>query len=55
MMKVRKKEVNKREGFYLKGNRIVLESAFSKIAFSFIVLMFGVVIALAVMDVSSGR
>ena len=46
---------NKGRGAYLKGNRIVLESTKSKIAFFGILFLFGVVIVLAGMEVLQGR
>jgi len=42
-MSNRKRGSHRGNGFYFKGNRIVLESAKSKIVFFVIVLMFGVV------------
>ncbi len=50
-MKKRGIHKNKGKGFYIKGNRIVLGSTKSKVAFFGILFLFGVVIALGGMDV----
>jgi len=50
-MKSKKRGFQKGKSFYFKGNRIVLDSASSKIAFFGILFLFGVVIVLSVMDV----
>jgi len=50
-MPIRKRGFQKGNGFYFKGNRIVLESTKSKVAFFGILFLFGVVIVLTGMDV----
>ncbi len=53
-MTVRKRVMHRNKGFYIKGNRIVLNSLISKVAFFGILFLFGVVTVLGVMDVLQG-
>ncbi len=50
-MSNKKRGVYRNKGFYFKGNRIVLESLMSKVAFFGILFLFGVVIVFGVMDI----
>ncbi len=50
-MSIRKRGEHRSKGFYFKGNRIVLDSLMSKVAFFGILFLFGIVIVLGAMDV----